>query len=109
MISPGWLLTHRYVLERVWGLSDLKTDYVRVHLVNIRKKLEPDPSHRGSSSPALGERFDGKGQVHTPGQAAGPPRRSAGDGPSFVTNPKVQAHHLKVGASNLPRHYEVRR
>lgn len=43
--NPGKLLTQRYLLEQVWGLQDVKTNYVRVFMVAIRKKLEPDPSH----------------------------------------------------------------
>lgn len=29
----------------MWGLTDTKTNYVRVFMVAIRKKLEPDPAH----------------------------------------------------------------
>jgi len=43
--NPGKLVTQRQLLEQVWGLSDVKTNYVRVFMVSIRKKLEPDPAH----------------------------------------------------------------
>jgi two-component system KDP operon response regulator KdpE len=43
--NPGRLITHRHLLEQVWGLSDIKTNYVRVLMVAVRRKLEPDPSH----------------------------------------------------------------
>jgi len=43
--NPGKLVTQRQLLEQVWGLSDVKTNYVRVFMVSIRKKLEPDPTH----------------------------------------------------------------
>ena len=39
---PGKLVTQRQLLEQVWGLEDTKTNYVRVFMVAIRKKLEPD-------------------------------------------------------------------
>ena len=43
--NPGKLVTQRHLLEQVWGLEDTKTNYVRVFMVAIRKKLEPDPAH----------------------------------------------------------------
>ena len=43
--NPGKLLTQRQMLERVWGLRDTKSNYLRVFMVGIRRKLEPDPSH----------------------------------------------------------------
>ena len=43
--NPGRLITQRQLLEQVWGLSDTKTNYVRVLMVAVRRKLEPDPSH----------------------------------------------------------------
>jgi len=42
--NPGRLITQRYLLEHVWGLTDTKTNYVRVLMVAVRRKLEPDPS-----------------------------------------------------------------
>jgi two-component system KDP operon response regulator KdpE len=43
--NPGRLVTQRQLLEQVWGLKDMKTNYVRVFMVAIRRKLEPDPAH----------------------------------------------------------------
>src|SRR5579871_1846829 len=43
--NPGRLITHRQLLKEVWGLTDTKTNYVRVLMVAVRRKLEPDPSH----------------------------------------------------------------
>jgi two-component system KDP operon response regulator KdpE len=43
--NPGRLITQSQLLEQVWGLRDTKTNYVRVFMVAIRKKLEPDPTH----------------------------------------------------------------
>jgi two-component system KDP operon response regulator KdpE len=42
--NPGKLITQRQLLEQVWGLSDAKSNYVRVLMVAVRRKLEPDPS-----------------------------------------------------------------
>ena len=42
---PGHVLTRSQLLERVWG-DDVYDDHViDVHIGNLRKKLEPDPTH----------------------------------------------------------------
>jgi two-component system, OmpR family, KDP operon response regulator KdpE len=47
--NPGKLLTHRWLLRRVWGDAYRdESHYVRVFVSGLRKKLEEDPS-----SPAL--------------------------------------------------------
>ncbi len=43
--NPGRLISQQELIEKVWGLSDVKTNYVRVFMVTIRRKLEPDPAH----------------------------------------------------------------
>jgi two-component system, OmpR family, KDP operon response regulator KdpE len=43
--NPGRLITQAQMLERVWGLTNTKNNYVRVYLAAIRRKLEPDPAH----------------------------------------------------------------
>jgi two-component system, OmpR family, KDP operon response regulator KdpE len=44
--NPGCLITHRQLLTDVWGVTDsTDSNYVRVFLVSIRRKLEPDPAH----------------------------------------------------------------
>jgi two-component system, OmpR family, KDP operon response regulator KdpE len=41
----GRLVTQRQLLQHVWGPRyETETNYLRVHLAAIRKKLEPDPS-----------------------------------------------------------------
>jgi len=62
-LHPGRLLTHRYLLQKVWGISESKTNYIRVYMVNIRKKLEPDPAHPVYflTEPGSGVRFDPEG------------------------------------------------
>jgi two-component system KDP operon response regulator KdpE len=56
---PGRLLTQSYLLEQVWGLHDTRTNYLRVFLVPIRRKLEPDPAHPRyfRTEPGSGLRF----------------------------------------------------
>jgi two-component system KDP operon response regulator KdpE len=41
----GKLVTHRQLLQEVWGPSyGTETHYLRVHFAHIRSKLERDPS-----------------------------------------------------------------
>ena len=43
--NEGRLVTHRQLLERVWGPNvPYESNLLRVHLAHIRRKLEPDPS-----------------------------------------------------------------
>jgi len=73
--NPGRLVTQRQLLEQVWGMSDIKTNYVRVLMVAVRRKLEPDPSHPRYfiTEPGSGIRF-------VPGEPAGPAEDDAGAG-----------------------------
>jgi two-component system KDP operon response regulator KdpE len=52
----------------VWGLEDTKTNYIRVFMVAIRKKLEPDPSHPRYfvTEPGSGLRFVPEGVLTSP-------------------------------------------
>jgi len=43
--DPDKLITQRYLLQQVWGPGyQTETNYLRVHLANLRRKLEPDPA-----------------------------------------------------------------
>jgi two-component system KDP operon response regulator KdpE len=42
----GRVLTHKFILEQVWGPAFAEeTQYTRVYVAQLRKKLEADPSH----------------------------------------------------------------
>ncbi len=42
---PDRVLTHRWLLQELWGPAHAdQTHYVRVHMGNLRKKIEADPS-----------------------------------------------------------------
>jgi two-component system KDP operon response regulator KdpE len=44
--NAGRVLTHRYILEHVWGQAYAEeTQYSRVYVAQLRKKLEDDPSN----------------------------------------------------------------
>lgn len=44
--NTGKVLTHNYILTRVWGsASPLDTPSLRVFMATLRKKIEPDPAH----------------------------------------------------------------
>lgn len=59
MQHPGQLLTHRQILEGVWGeayVGDI--DSLRIYIRNLRKKLENEPGrHYITTEHSLGYRF----------------------------------------------------
>jgi two-component system KDP operon response regulator KdpE len=59
-LHPGHLVTQYDVLRSVWGPEAVdKTQYLRVHMTSIRRKIEPDPAHPRYflTVPGLGLRF----------------------------------------------------
>ena len=58
--SAGRLVTHRELLQEVWGPSyGRETNYLRVYLAQIRRKLEPEPARPRYfiTEPGVGYRF----------------------------------------------------
>jgi two-component system KDP operon response regulator KdpE len=58
---PGKLVTQRQLLQAVWGPAyGTETNYLRVHLAAVRKKLEPEPSRPRYfiTEPGMGYRFE---------------------------------------------------
>jgi two-component system, OmpR family, KDP operon response regulator KdpE len=56
----GKVLTHKYILESVWGPAySEETQYTRVHVGNLRKKIEDDPAnpHFIQTESGIGYRF----------------------------------------------------
>jgi two-component system KDP operon response regulator KdpE len=44
-LNPGKLLTHRTILQDVWGPAyGAESNYLHVYVSQLRRKLEPDPS-----------------------------------------------------------------
>jgi two-component system KDP operon response regulator KdpE len=59
--NPGRLVTQRQLLQQVWGPQyEHETNYLRVHLAAIRKKLEPMPGQPRYfiTEPGMGYRFE---------------------------------------------------
>ena len=59
--NPGRLVTQRQLLQRVWGPQyEHETNYLRVHLAAIRRKLEPQPGQPRYfvTEPGIGYRFE---------------------------------------------------
>lgn len=57
----GKLVTSRQLLQQVWGPQyGQETNYLRVHMAHIRRKLEPVPGHPRyfHTEPGMGYRFD---------------------------------------------------
>ena len=61
--NPGRVLTHRNLLEKVWGPEYTNNvEYLRVYISQLRKKLEKEP-HQPQiliSDPGVGYRFSGE-------------------------------------------------
>jgi two-component system KDP operon response regulator KdpE len=58
--NPDRLVTQRQLLQEVWGPQyEKETNYLRVYLAQIRKKLEPDPARPRYflTEPRMGYRF----------------------------------------------------
>jgi two-component system, OmpR family, KDP operon response regulator KdpE len=58
--NPDRLVTHQQLLQEIWGPRyATETNYLRVHMANLRRKLEPDPSRPRylRTDPGLGYRF----------------------------------------------------
>ena len=60
MLGRGRLLTHGALLREVWGPAyENDTQVLRVHIANLRRKIEPErgsPSHI-LTDPGIGYRF----------------------------------------------------
>jgi two-component system KDP operon response regulator KdpE len=62
--NPGKLVTQRQLLQEVWGPQyETETNYLRVFLAQIRKKLEPNPARPRYflTEARMGYRFDQSG------------------------------------------------
>jgi two-component system, OmpR family, KDP operon response regulator KdpE len=58
--NEGKLVPQRQLLQEVWGPNyETETNYLRVYLAQLRRKLEPDPSHPRYliTEPGMGYRF----------------------------------------------------
>jgi two-component system, OmpR family, KDP operon response regulator KdpE len=58
---PGQLVVHRQLLQEVWGPAyGTETNYLRVYLSQLRRKLETDPTHPRHiiTEPGVGYRFE---------------------------------------------------
>ncbi|WP_445188760.1 response regulator [Pseudonocardia sp. Cha107L01] len=60
--NRGRLVGQRQLLHGIWGPAyDKETNYLRVYLAQLRRKLEPDPAHPQHliTEPGMGYRFEG--------------------------------------------------
>jgi two-component system, OmpR family, KDP operon response regulator KdpE len=67
---PGRLISQRQLLQEVWGPKyQEETNYLRIFIAQIRRKLEPDPAHPRYffTEPGMGYRFQPKQQPRAPG------------------------------------------
>lgn len=59
-VNAGRVLTHSSILEHVWGWAESDNiEYLRVYMMQLRKKLEEDPRHPKYllTEPGVGYRF----------------------------------------------------
>ena len=59
--NPNRLITHADLFTEIWGTPNLReTGYLRLYIGQLRKKLEPDPSHPRHilTETGLGYRFE---------------------------------------------------
>ncbi len=59
--NRGRLVSQRHLLQEVWGSSyGTQTNYLRVYMAHLRRKLEADPSHPRHliTDPGMGYRFE---------------------------------------------------
>jgi two-component system KDP operon response regulator KdpE len=59
--TPGRLITQQQLLREVWGSAGSgHTNYLRVYMAQLRRKLEADPSHPRHliTEPGMGYRFE---------------------------------------------------
>jgi two-component system, OmpR family, KDP operon response regulator KdpE len=60
--NEGRVLTHQYILKEVWGMGYInQTQYLRVFMAQLRKKVETDPSKPRllTTESGIGYRFGG--------------------------------------------------
>ncbi|MFM9368818.1 response regulator [Streptomyces sp. Da 82-17] len=64
---PGHLVSQKQLLREVWGPTyGNKSNYLRVYMAQLRRKLEADPSHPRYliTEPGMGYRFEQQGQPY---------------------------------------------
>ena len=62
--NPGKLVAQRHILQEIWGPQyEKETDYLRVFIGNLRRKLEPEPSRPRYfiTEAGMGYRFEPEG------------------------------------------------
>ncbi len=71
--NEGKVLTHRHILKEVWGPAYAnQTHYVRVHMAELRKKIEDTPGHPRFlvTEPGVGYRLRNVESAVTPSPGA---------------------------------------
>ena len=90
--SPGRLVSQRQLLQEVWGPQyGTETNYLRLYLAQLRRKLEPEPSRPRYllTEPGMGYRFE---------------PASSKDGPAAMcARPVLQKGWARQGAVKIGR------
>jgi two-component system KDP operon response regulator KdpE len=86
---PGRLVSQRQLLQQVWGPGyERETNYLRVYLAQLRRKLEPDPARPRYliTEPGMGYRFE----PPAPPASPAPTDRTAPTAPTGRTAPTAE-------------------
>lgn len=73
VVNKGKALSHRRLLQAVWGPDyGEETEYLRVFINQLRKKIEPEPHHPRyiHTEPWVGYRFEGPAEKSRGGRPA---------------------------------------
>lgn len=84
--NAGRVVTHNVLLDRVWGPDHLgDTQVLRVHVGNMRRKIEPEPERSRFivTEPGVGYRFVGRGITSNLPRGGGPAGEACAEAPSL--------------------------
>jgi two-component system KDP operon response regulator KdpE len=112
--NAGRLVTHRQLLREVWGPGyETESNYLRVYLAQLRRKLEPEPSAPRYllTEPGMGYRFQ-PGELPRPLRAIKDVEKTQSDDATVIarsrSEPEVFAALFRRHAPLIKR-YVVRR
>ena len=101
----GRLVTSKHLLHEVWGPAyGTETNYLRVYMAQLRRKLEPDPSRPVSllTEPGMGYRLVSSNTVEASVERR--PRRRRNDSRAVrLGGDQAVAMHLGARALRRPR------
>ena len=68
--NPGRVLTHAHILREIWGPGSTQAHLVRVHMAELRRKIEPDPARPRLVLTEVGVGYRLRDEAGPPGEPA---------------------------------------